>query len=178
MRGLGKSTGVVVIALLVGYLVGASVTRREAARAAGVFDAAKIVHVGVIVKDVDKASANLAKILGIPAPKPALAQGPVPFAKDLKADPNAVPKFIQIPFGNTVIELLEPRGGVSPWRNHLEKHNGGLHHIAFGVPDLDAAVGVLTKNGAKVEFMRPGMRGYVNADDQVGFTFEVFQNAK
>lgn len=179
MIGLGKSAIAVVVALLMGYVIGTEVTRGAGAAAAGPFDTAKVVHVGVIVKDIEKTSKEYAKLLGIAPPKILLAQPGIPFAKDFKADPNAYPKYVQFPFGNTVIELLEPIGGASPWRNFLDKHGEGIHHLGMSVADMDGALRLLTSNGAKVEFSRPGpARAYVNAEGQTGFTFEIFQADK
>lgn len=53
--------------------------------------------------------------------------------------------------GNTKVELLEPLGESSPIAAFLEKNPaGGMHHICFEVPDLQAAAATLTAGGARV----------------------------
>ncbi len=55
------------------------------------------------------------------------------------------------------IELLEPTDSSSPISKFLEKRpNGGIHHLAFEVTQLDKWVEKL--NAAKVEILPPGIR--------------------
>jgi LAO/AO transport system kinase len=55
-----------------------------------------------------------------------------------------------LPAGDSRIELLEPSAPDSPISNFLAKRGGGLHHIAFKVPDLHAAVERLRASGARL----------------------------
>jgi methylmalonyl-CoA/ethylmalonyl-CoA epimerase len=53
--------------------------------------------------------------------------------------------------GNTKVELLEALGERSPIRTFLAKNpNGGMHHICFEVPDIDAAIAQLQAKGARI----------------------------
>ena len=52
---------------------------------------------------------------------------------------------------NTKIELITPLGDNSPLQNFLEKHpEGGLHHLCYEVPDLEAARNQLVTSGIHV----------------------------
>lgn len=42
--------------------------------------------------------------------------------------------------GGTLLELLEPAAADTPVGRFLESRRGGLHHLAFLVPDLEAAL--------------------------------------
>jgi len=42
--------------------------------------------------------------------------------------------------GECLIELMEFRGGDPTVDARVERHGGGLHHLAFGVPDVVAAL--------------------------------------
>lgn len=42
--------------------------------------------------------------------------------------------------GGTLLELLEPTSPDTPVGRFLESRRGGLHHLAFLVPDLEAAL--------------------------------------
>lgn len=42
--------------------------------------------------------------------------------------------------GGTLLELLEPTSPDTPVGRFLESRRGGLHHLAFRVPDLEAAL--------------------------------------
>jgi methylmalonyl-CoA/ethylmalonyl-CoA epimerase len=57
--------------------------------------------------------------------------------------------FIDAP--NTQIELIEPYDDASPIAGFLAKNPaGGQHHLCFEVPDIHAAIGELTAQGARV----------------------------
>ena len=57
--------------------------------------------------------------------------------------------FISLP--NTKIELLEPLGADSPIAKFLERNpQGGMHHVCYEVPDIDAARDRLKSQGARV----------------------------
>lgn len=175
MIGLGKCAVAVVVALLIGYTIGLEVTRGDVAAAAGLLDGAKVMHVGVVVKDIEKTSKMYATLLGIAPPKIGAAPPGFVWSKGFNADPKGTLKYVQIPFGNTMIELAEPVGGASPWRNFLDTHGEGIHHVAFGVPDRDGTAQLLQSNGGKMEFSTPTGPVYVNSEGQTGFTFELFK---
>jgi len=52
---------------------------------------------------------------------------------------------------NSEIELLEPWGEASPIHGFLARNPaGGMHHLAFEVPDVAAAAAALAREGARV----------------------------
>ena len=52
--------------------------------------------------------------------------------------------------GDTKTELLEPLGEASPIAAFLaQRPKGGMHHICYRVPDVDAAVERLEAKGAR-----------------------------
>jgi len=60
------------------------------------------------------------------------------------------------------IELIEPRGPDSPVARFLEKRGAGLHHVAFRVPDIPAALASLEAQGFEPidRHPRPGAAGH------------------
>ena len=63
------------------------------------------------------------------------------------------------------IELIEPMGPDTPVGRFLQKRGQGLHHIAYRVPDLPAALSSLRDEGFELidEEPRPGSRGHLVA---------------
>jgi len=63
--------------------------------------------------------------------------------------------------GGQRFELVEPAADDSPVRNFLEQRGGGLHHLAFRVDDLVAALAELKGRGLRLidETPRPGAHG-------------------
>jgi 4-hydroxyphenylpyruvate dioxygenase-like putative hemolysin len=46
------------------------------------------------------------------------------------------------------IELIEPDNQPSVWRQWLDKNeNGGIHHLAFNVSDMEETVKIFEENG-------------------------------
>ena len=42
--------------------------------------------------------------------------------------------------GNAYVQLVEPLDGTSPLAAQLDEHGEGLHHVCFGVDDVEAAL--------------------------------------
>ena len=60
------------------------------------------------------------------------------------------------------IELLQPAAAESTVQRFLEKRGPGLHHIAYRVTDIDAALARLAAAGIRLidQTARPGARGH------------------
>ncbi len=56
--------------------------------------------------------------------------------------------FLQI--GESKIELLEPTSEESPVAKFLEKSGPGIHHIAYEVADIEAAIAKLQQDGVRM----------------------------
>ena len=48
--------------------------------------------------------------------------------------------IVSLPFGDSEVELLEPRAPDSPIAKFLERRGPGIHHVCYRVADLDAAL--------------------------------------
>jgi methylmalonyl-CoA/ethylmalonyl-CoA epimerase len=59
------------------------------------------------------------------------------------------------------IELVEPASADSPISSFLAKRGGGLHHLAWKVDDVGAAIAKLRSKGVRMidEAPRPGAHG-------------------
>ena len=60
--------------------------------------------------------------------------------REREAIPSMGLKIAFLEAGGTVLELLEPTAAGTPVGKFLASRKGGLHHIAFFVPDLEAAL--------------------------------------
>ena len=94
-------------------------------------------HVAIAVPDIAVAAAALEKRLGIKA-------GPV------HENSAQGVRLAYIDLGNARIELISPLSPGSHIAKFLERNPaGGLHHVAFNTPDLDAALSVAIGAGAR-----------------------------
>jgi methylmalonyl-CoA/ethylmalonyl-CoA epimerase len=89
--------------------------------------------------------------------------------------------FVDTPGGGTQIELLTPLSPASPLTGFLARNpQGGQHHLAFEVPDIDAAHQWFTAQGKRVLGpTRTGAHGtpvfFVHPKDMHGMLTELME---
>lgn len=60
-------------------------------------------------------------------------------------------RVIRVVLPNTALELMAPMDDTSPLCSFLEQHPfGGVHHICYEVPDIEAAAHGLAARGARL----------------------------
>ena len=175
------------VTLTFGVLIGVGVTSLRAQNTQGLPGklAGDFMHVGIIVPNVEQASKDLTGIFGLEA-RPASNNGGFGFPAAFGGDPKSYPKVVSYKVAEGLtLELLEPVGGKSPWRDFLELTNGagGLHHLAFSVNDLEQQMAFLQQKGGKPEFggivqtASPPPRtvrfAYVSMRPKLGMTLEL-----
>jgi methylmalonyl-CoA epimerase len=84
-------------------------------------------HIGIASKDVAKTIATMREVFGL---EPHF---------DEEVDEQKV-RAVGFAIGATNLEFLEPTNPQSPIARYLEKRGEGMHHIAFRVSDIDAAI--------------------------------------
>ena len=110
----------------------------------------KLIQVGVVVKDLDKAVERLSS-LGIGPFTPTLL--PPDAEQWFRGKPvDAKVKISGARLGEIVLELIQPVGRESPHQEFLDSKGEGIQHIAFAVDDLDREVARLAKQGVSVLF--------------------------
>ena len=86
-----------------------------------------------------------------------------------------------IPIGGSFVQLLAPLGAETPVGRFLAKNGEGLHHIAYAVTDIEAALSHLRDQGANLidEQPRVGGRGariaFVHPADLAGTLIELVE---
>jgi catechol 2,3-dioxygenase-like lactoylglutathione lyase family enzyme len=95
---------------------------------------AEMLHVGVVVKDLDQAVAQW-KAMGFSDIRVSAPNKGVDRTYHGKPIDVAL-KQAFVHGTRPMIELMEPVGdGPSPWGDYLKEHGEALHHIAYRVPD-------------------------------------------
>ena len=105
-------------------------------------------QIAFVVKDIEVAAKRFAALFGAKVPN-VITTDPVEQAHTVyRGKPTpARAKLAFFRFGSMAIELIEPIGGPSTWREALEKNGEGIHHIAFHVADMKQALAALNKLG-------------------------------
>lgn len=96
----------------------------------------KIDHLGVAVKSL-AAAKGIYEQLGLS----------VSLEETVEAEQVRV---VMVPLGDSRIELLEPTSENSTIAKFIAKRGEGLHHVSLRVPDLEAAVERLKKDGVRL----------------------------
>jgi methylmalonyl-CoA/ethylmalonyl-CoA epimerase len=107
---------------------------------------AVIAHIGIAVRGLDAGISFYRDVLGL---------SEVPLAD---SDGARIAGFAA---GDALVELLEPAADDSPIGRFVAKRGGGLHHVCFAVPDLDAALARCREFGVRLidEAPRTGAEG-------------------
>ncbi|HYB78229.1 MAG TPA: methylmalonyl-CoA epimerase [Thermoplasmata archaeon] len=108
----------------------------------------KLDHVGIAVANLADAVERWRPLLGAP-------DGP---AEEV---PGGGVRVAFLSAGGVHVELVEPTGPTSPISKFLASRGDGIHHLAYAVPDVDAALGEVARRGGRLldERGRPGARG-------------------
>ena len=115
-------------------------------------DHMKFAQVGYIVKDIESTKESYAKLLGAPVPpsQPCGYGAAKTVYKGVPApDSHCKLAFFDLTPG-VQLELIEPDEGPSTWREYLDTHGEGIHHIAFFVKNMDKVIEDCIKEGMTV----------------------------
>lgn len=112
----------------------------------------KIDHLGIAVSSIEDALAFYRDALGL-----------VVTGRETVAEQGV--NVAMLPVGESRVELLEPTGPDTPVGKFLERRGPGLHHVCYGVPDIEAALSVLRARGVRLidEQPRIGAGGHLVA---------------
>ena len=107
-----------------------------------------MVHIAVIVRDVEKAAEEWAALFGMEVPQWSLIDPPEKSNAQYRGKPTeARLKTAFLSFDNLRVELMEPVGGPSTWMDFLQNQGEGVHHIAFEIKGMDDYIAKLDKQG-------------------------------
>jgi len=128
----------------------------------------RLAHIGLVVRDMNKAIARLTA-LGI---GPFTPRMPPPDAKETYRGKPFVPGervAIQIThIGDMELELIQSINGESPHREFLDQKGEGIQHLGFIVDNLGEDVKRLTDQGSEIllssQFKGGGGVTYLNLD--------------
>ena len=129
---------------------------------------AKINHVGIAVNSIEDAVALYTDVLG-------LTVNTTETGEDQKT------RTAIMSVGESKIELLEATDSASPIATHIERRGEGIHHLAFEVADIGAALKLLQEKGIRLidEQPRKGVENstiaFVNPKATGGVLMEVVQ---
>ena len=137
-------------------------------------------QVAFVVQDIEAAVSTYSELLGIEPAEiytPPLREGREYLGKPLPPEVNL--RVAMIELDNITLELIEPLGGPSVWKDVLDEQGGGpvFHHVAFEVDDGAAATDDLEGRGFAAVHSQiranGGRMSYVDARAELGTLIEV-----
>ena len=114
-------------------------------------DTSRIAQVAIVVRDLDTTLAAWKALLGI-EPEVYLTTGTFDeTGTEYAGQPTpARIKTACFRIGNFELELMQPIDGPSVWRDHLEQHGDGLHHLGFVSDRIEDGVASFEELGVPV----------------------------
>lgn len=105
-------------------------------------------HTGIAVADIDDSLPFYQEVLGLPL-----------VHRETVADQGVEAALLDI--GDGHLELIAPLGPETGVAKFLAKHGPGMHHLAYRVDDIDAALASLSAAGVRLIDQQPriGIRG-------------------
>jgi methylmalonyl-CoA/ethylmalonyl-CoA epimerase len=125
-------------------------------------------HVGIAVHDLDAAILGYEERYGVK-----------PLHRDVVVEQGV--EEAMLPVGGSFVQLLMPLSDDSPVGRFLAQRGEGIHHVAFAVADIDAALAHLAGEGARLidAVARTGARGariaFVHPRDLLGTLIELVE---
>jgi len=147
----------------------------------GILNTRVVAQVGIIVKDIEKTAKKFADFFGMEMPEISITDTYDKALTQYKGQPSeARSKLAFFHMDNGLdIELIEPDDKPSTWREFLDTHGEGMHHIAFVIEGMQDKIDKLSDKGMTViqkgEYTG-GRYAYVDATDDLKMIIELLEN--
>jgi methylmalonyl-CoA/ethylmalonyl-CoA epimerase len=147
------------------------------------FNGTKIVQIAIVVRDVEKYAKSYAEFFGVEVPKVIISETEDKAKTRYHGRPTkARVKQTFFHFDNITLELLEPVGGPSTWKEFLDSNGEGFHHIAFEIKGMDDQIAEMQGRGVTLiqqgqwTVYSGGRYAYFDSNDQLAVILELLEN--
>ena len=148
---------------------------------AGELDTRVVAQVAIIVRGIEAKARAWADLFGMPVPEIRIIDTYDITHAQYKGEPTpARAKLAFFHFANIDIELIEPVGGPSTWKDQLDQHGDSLHHLAFRYRDVDEMMEklpALQAQGMKLvqrgDWLPDGRYLYLDSVEKLGTILEI-----
>ena len=139
-----------------------------------------VTQIGLVVHDIEKSIDAYVAVLGLPRPEVIITDGYDAAQTTYRGKPSyAQARLAFFDMGQVQIELIEPIGEPSTWKEFLDAKGDGVHHIAFQIQDTSKVVAYLEGNGIPLVQQGQytgGMYSYLDASNSLGVVLELLEN--
>ncbi len=139
-----------------------------------------VIQIAIVVKDISKAVEAWSKILGMkPQRITETREWEETKMSFMGAPSKGRAKLAFFNLNNIVIELIEPIDGPSTWREFLDKHGQGIHHIAFDISGNADCIKKILEIGGYMQqsgMFSGGRYTYIDAREVLGAIIELIEH--
>lgn len=141
-----------------------------------------LAQVAIVVRDIEAATRRWADVLGMPVPQVITTSPGLDVEQTYRGVPsNAQAKLAFFQLGQVQLELIEPIGDGSTWKEVLDRKGEGFHHLAFWVEGMQQSVDFLRERGIPMVQrgdMGDGQYAYFDAEESLGVTLELLERKR
>ncbi len=141
-----------------------------------------VVQVAIVCRDIDATSKRWAAVLGVEPPQIRTTRPGKEVGEIFRGHPsNGQAKLAFIKLGQVTLELIQPVGGDTSWKEFLDSNGEGVQHIAFQVQDPNQTVKALQAMSMPVLHQgryddNSGSYTYVDSRKALGVTLELLHS--
>ncbi len=170
-----SSVAVIIVSF---FLFGLTIEHKESS---ALISDKEMMQVGIIVKDIEKSARHWASLLGNKEiPEIILATGSELNPTEYKGQPtDAKARLAFFQLDNITIELIEPVGGPSTWKEFLDTKGEGIHHIAFNIKGMKSYIKAFEENGIPMVQhggWDTGEYSYMDGSSSLALIIELLEN--
>lgn len=104
----------------------------------------RIDHVGIACHDLDEAVARYETLFGLSV-----------VSRETNEEQGVLEAMLAVGADGSYVQLLQPSRPDSPVGRFLDRRGEGIHHIGYGVADIEAALAQLAGQGLRLLDERP-----------------------
>ena len=141
-----------------------------------------VTQVAIVCRDIEATSKRWATLLGVTQPQIHTTKPGHEVKLMYRSHPSdGQAKLAFINLGQVTLELIQPVGGDTAWKEFLDTHGEGVHHIAFQVADPARTIKAVGEAGMPVVHQGrfdddSGSYAYIDSAEALGVTLELLHS--
>jgi methylmalonyl-CoA/ethylmalonyl-CoA epimerase len=141
-----------------------------------------VTQVAIVCRDIEATSKRWAAVLGVDPPQIRTTKPGHEVKVMYRGHPSeGQAKLAFIKLGQVTLELIQPVGGDTSWKQFLDTNGEGVQHIAFQVADLDKTIKGFGETGMPVLHQGrydddSGAYVYLDSAKALGVTLELLRS--
>jgi methylmalonyl-CoA/ethylmalonyl-CoA epimerase len=114
----------------------------------GIIDPKSVCQIALVVKDIKASARRYADLFGVPMPEIFSILPQEEAHTRFRGTPTATRARLAVfDLGQVVLELTEADDEPSSWKQFIDEHGEGVHHIGFKVADRESVMAHFKKLG-------------------------------